>query len=339
MRFKNAHEKKDPIVILVTGGAGYIGSHTVKALKAAGLQPIIFDNFSTGHRSFIKGTPAFEGDLCKAIDLSQVFSEYAIDGVLHFAGKALVTESTEKPELYYETNLLGGLNLLNAMKRCSVKHLIFSSTCATYGLPQSIPIREDHPQNPINPYGETKLAFERALQWFHEAHGLEYLSLRYFNAAGADAEGDFGEDHNPETHLIPLVLQAAAGRRPDVQVFGTDYPTPDGTCLRDYIHVSDLARAHVAGLQALMNGRARSQAINLGTGHGYSVREVIDTVRRVTGRDFKVQETGRRAGDPPELIAAVDRAEQVLGWIAVESDLDHIVRTAWNWTFKDDRLR
>jgi UDP-glucose 4-epimerase len=326
-------------VILVTGGAGYIGSHTVKALKAAGLQPIIFDNFSTGHRSFIKGTPAFEGDLCKASDLSQVFSEYAIDGVLHFAGKALVAESTEKPELYYETNLLGGLNLLNAMKRCSVKHLIFSSTCATYGLPQSIPIREDHPQNPINPYGDTKLAFERALQWFHEAYGLEYLSLRYFNAAGADAEGDFGEDHNPETHLIPLVLQAAAGRRPDVQVFGTDYPTPDGTCLRDYIHVSDLARAHVAGLQALMKGCVRSQAINLGTGHGYSVREVIDTVRRVTGRDFKVQETGRRPGDPPELIAAVDRAEQVLKWTAVESDLDHIVRTAWNWKFKDDRLR
>jgi UDP-glucose 4-epimerase len=324
-------------VILVTGGAGYIGSHTVKALKAAGLQPIIFDNFSTGHRSFIKGTPAFEGDLCKASDLSQVFSEYAIDGVLHFAGKALVAESTEKPELYYETNLLGGLNLLNAMKRCSVKHLIFSSTCATYGLPQSIPIREDHPQNPINPYGDTKLAFERAIQWFHEAYGLEYLSLRYFNAAGADAEGDFGEDHSPETHLIPLILQAAAGRRADVQVFGTDYPTPDGTCLRDYIHVSDLARAHVVGLQALLNGRVPSQAINLGTGHGYSVREVIEAVRRVTGRNFKVRETGRRPGDPPELVAAVDRAKEVLGWTAVESDLEHISRTAWDWTLKNDR--
>jgi len=326
-------------VILVTGGAGYIGSHAVKALKGAGLQPIIFDNFSTGHRSFIKGTPAFEGDLCKASDLSQVFSEYAIDGVLHFAGKALVGESTEKPELYYETNLLGGLNLLNAMKRCGVKHLIFSSTCATYGLPQSIPIREDHPQNPINPYGDTKLAFERAIQGFHEAYGLAYLSLRYFNAAGADAQGDFGEDHSPETHLIPLVLQAAAGRRPDVKVFGTDYPTPDGTCLRDYIHVSDLARAHVVGVQALMSGRVRSQAINLGTGRGYSVREVIETVRRVTGRDFKVQETGRRAGDPPELVAAVDRARQVLGWTAVESDLEYIVRTAWNWTLNNDRLR
>jgi UDP-glucose-4-epimerase GalE len=318
-------------VILVTGGAGYIGSHTVKALKAAGFQPVIFDNFSTGHRSFIKGTPTFEGDLCSPSDLSAVFTEYGIDGVLHFAGKALVGESTEKPELYYQTNLLGGLNLLNAMKRCDVKYLIFSSTCATYGLPKSLPLREDHPQNPISPYGETKLAFERAIRWFHDAHGLEYLSLRYFNAAGADAHGDFGEDHNPETHLIPLVLQAAAQRRPDVAIFGTDYPTPDGTCLRDYIHVSDLAKAHVLGLQALMDGRAQSQAINLGTGRGYSVREVIETVRRVTGRDFNVRETGRRAGDPGELVAAVDRAKQALGWSPEESDLENIVRTAWSW--------
>jgi UDP-glucose 4-epimerase len=213
-----------------------------------------------------------------------------------------------------------------------VKYLIFSSTCATYGVPESVPIREDHPQNPINPYGETKLAFERAMRWFHEAHGLNYLSLRYFNAAGADADGEFGEDHNPETHLIPLVLDAAAGQRPDVKIFGTDYPTPDGTCLRDYIHVSDLARAHVAGLQALMNGGIQSQAINLGTGHGYSVREVIDTARRITGKDFSVRETARRAGDPPELVAAVDRAKEILGWTAVESDLDRIVSTAWSWT-------
>jgi len=256
-------------VILVTGGAGYIGSHTVKALKAAGLQPVIFDNFSTGHRSFGKGTPAFEGDLSNPSDLTQVFADYPINGVLHFAGRALVGESAQSPELYYETNLIGGLNLLNAMKRSGVNHLIFSSTCATYGVPQRVPIREDHPQNPINPYGETKLCFERAMQWFHEAHGLEYLSLRYFNAAGADAEGEFGEDHNPETHLIPLVLQAAAGLKPDVQIFGTDYPTPDGTCLRDYIHVMDLARAHVVGLQALLARRVKSQAINLGTGRGY----------------------------------------------------------------------
>jgi UDP-glucose 4-epimerase len=318
-------------MILVTGGAGYIGSHTVKALKAAGLQPIIFDDFSTGHRSFVRGTPAFEGDLCKPADLASVFSEYAIDAVLHFAGKALVGESAQKPELYYQTNVFGGLNLLNAMKQCRVKYFIFSSTCATYGVPERVPIREDHPQNPINPYGDSKLAFERALRWFHEAHGLEYLSLRYFNAAGADAEGEFGEDHTPETHLIPLVLEAAAGRRPEAQIFGTDYPTPDGTCLRDYIHVTDLARAHVIGLQRLMEGEVRSQVLNLGTGRGYSVREVIETVRRVTGRDFQVRETSRRPGDPPVLVAAVDRAREALDWCATESDLQNIVESAWKW--------
>lgn len=318
-------------MILVTGGAGYIGSHTVKALKAAGLAPLIFDNFSTGHRSFVRSTPAFEGDICSPADLEGVFAEYSIDGVLHFAGRALVGESVQKPDLYYETNVLGGLNLLRAMKRCDVRYLIFSSTCATYGAPQSVPIPEDHPQNPINAYGETKLAFERTMRWFHEAHGLEYLSLRYFNAAGAAADGEFGEDHDPETHLIPLVLDAAAGRRPEAQIYGTDYPTPDGTCIRDYIHVSDLARAHVVGLQALMNGSIQSQAINLGTGHGYSVREVIDAVRRTTGREFKVREIDRRPGDPPVLVGAVDRAKAVLGWTAVESDIDRIVATAWKW--------
>jgi len=318
-------------MILVTGGAGYIGSHTVKALKHAGFQPLIFDNFSTGHHSFIKGTPAVEGDICNSQDLARVFSGYRIDGVLHFAGKALVGESVEKPELYYETNLRGGLNLLNAMKDCSVNHLIFSSTCATYGEPKQVPIPEDHPRNPINPYGDSKLAFERALPWFQQAYGLQYLSLRYFNAAGADRDGEFGEDHDPETHLIPLVLDAAAGRRPEVKIFGTDYPTPDGTCLRDYIHVTDLARAHVVGLKALMEGRIQSQAINLGTGLGYSVREVIETVRNVTGKDFKVTETDRRPGDPPRLIAAVELANKVLDWQAKESDLENIVRTAWNW--------
>jgi UDP-glucose 4-epimerase len=321
-------------VILVTGGAGYIGSHTVKALKAAGLHPLILDDFSTGHRSFIKGTPTFEGDICNPSDLEYTFSEYPIHGVLHFAGRALVGESTQRPELYYQTNFLGSLNLLDAMKRCDVRYLIFSSTCATYGLPNRVPIDEDHPQNPINPYGDSKLAFERAMRWFHDAYGLEYLSLRYFNAAGADAAGEFGETHDPETHLIPLALDAAAGRRPDIQIFGTDYPTPDGTCLRDYIHVSDLAAAHVIGLQALMNGRVQSQAVNLGTGHGYSVREVIETVRRVSGRDFKICETHRRPGDPPELVAAVDRARDVLGWTAVHSDLENIVSTAWNWAQK-----
>jgi UDP-glucose 4-epimerase len=321
-------------MILVTGGAGYIGSHTVKALKAAGFQPLIFDNFSTGHRSFVRSTPAFEGDLCKPADLTRVFAEYSITGVLHFAGRALVGESVQHPELYYETNLLGGLNLLNAMDAANVKYLIFSSTCATYGIPKQVPIDEDHPQSPINPYGDTKLAFEHAMRWFHEAHGLEYLSLRYFNAAGADANGEFGEDHEPESHLIPLVLGAAAGRRADVKIFGTDYPTPDGTCLRDYIHVSDLARAHVVGLEALMRGKVKSQPFNLGTGHGYSVREVIDMCHKVTKRTFTVREVERRAGDPPELVAAVQRAKAMLGWTATESDLEHIVATAWNWTIR-----
>jgi UDP-glucose 4-epimerase len=318
-------------VILVTGGAGYIGSHTVEALKAAGLKPLIFDNFSTGHRSFVRDTPLFEGDVCNPADLSHVFREHAIEGVLHFAGKALVGESVQKPEIYYETNLNGGLNLLNAMREAGVKHFIFSSTCATYGVPQHVPIDETHPQNPINPYGESKLAFERAMDWFHQAHGLQYLSLRYFNAAGAGTDGKFGEDHQPETHLIPLVLGAAAGLREDAQIFGTDYPTPDGTCLRDYIHVSDLARAHVVGLQKLMNGAVESQAVNLGTGRGYSVREVIDTARRVTGKSFSVREAERRPGDPPALVAAVDRAQRVLDWRARESGLEHIVSTAWKW--------
>jgi UDP-glucose 4-epimerase len=319
-------------MILVTGGAGYIGSHTVKALKAAGFQPLIFDNFSTGHRSFVRSTPTYEGDLCDPADLTRMFSEYSITGVLHFAGRALVGESVEHPELYYETNVLGGLNLLKAMNTAGVKYLIFSSTCATYGVPQQVPIDEDHPQNPINPYGDTKLAFEHAMRWFHEAHGLEYLSLRYFNAAGADSNGEFGEDHEPESHLIPLVLRAAAGRLADVRIFGTDYPTPDGTCLRDYIHVSDLARAHVVGLEALMSGKVKSQAFNLGTGYGYSVREVIDMCGKVTKKTFTVREVERRPGDPPELVAAVHRAKAMLGWTATASDLEHIVATAWNWT-------
>ncbi len=318
-------------MILVTGGAGYIGAHTVRALQAAGFTPVIFDNFSTGHRSFVGGTALFEGDICSPSDLQNVFAKYPIEGVLHFAGKALVPESHANPEMYYRTNVTGGMNLLSAMKEFGVRHLIFSSTCATYGVPESVPITEAHPQRPINPYGETKLAFERAMRWFDESYGLQYLSLRYFNAAGADDSGQIGEDHDPETHLIPLALDAAAGRRPDVKIFGTDYPTPDGTCLRDYIHVSDLARAHVTGLRALLDGRVKSQAINLGTGRGYSVREVVECARRVTGREFTVRETLRRSGDPPVLVAAVNRAKELLGWTAVESDLDRIVASAWKW--------
>jgi len=317
-------------VILVTGGAGYIGSHTVKALRDAGLDPIIFDNFSTGHRSFVGSTQCVEGDICNPADLDRAFSKHAIEGVLHFAGKALVPESCQNPELYYRTNVTGGVNLLSAMRNHGVKYIIFSSTCATYGSPENVPIREETPQRPINAYGQTKLAFEGALHWFHESHGLEYLALRYFNAAGAGADG-VGEDHDPETHLIPLVLDAALGRRPHVTIFGTDYPTPDGTCLRDYIHVTDLAAAHVVGLKALMDRKVKSQPINLGTGHGYSVRQVIDAARRITGRAFVANEAERREGDPPALVASADRAREQLGWIAQHSSIEEIIASAWEW--------
>jgi UDP-glucose 4-epimerase len=318
-------------MILVTGGAGYIGSHAVKALRQSSYEPLIFDNFSTGHRSFVRSTPCFEGDIRNPGDLAKVFAQYPIEGVMHFAGRALVGESHEKPELYHQINVVGGLNLLAAMETSGVKRLIFSSTCATYGMPDKIPIREETPQKPINPYGESKLKFERAIENAQTTNKLEYLSLRYFNAAGADPDGEFGEDHAPETHLIPLVFDAAMGRRPDVQILGVNYPTPDGTCLRDYIHVTDLARAHVIGMKALLEGRVKSQAINLGTGSGFSVREVIDTTRRVTKKDFIVREMPRRPGDPPILVAAVDRAKDVLGWSAEGSGLEQIISSAWNW--------
>jgi UDP-glucose-4-epimerase GalE len=317
-------------MILVTGGAGYIGSHTAKALRQSGFQPLVFDNFSTGHRDFVRDIPHVEGDLRSPDDLARVFRDHDIAGVLHFAGKALVPESHQHPGLYYETNVAGGLNLLHAMKTAGTKHIIFSSTCATYGIPKTVPITEASDQRPINPYGETKLAFERALRWFHEAHGIGYLSLRYFNAAGADFEGEFGEDHVPETHLIPLIFDAALGRKEEVKIFGTNYPTPDGTCVRDYIHVNDLAKAHVLGLQKLMKG-LEPQALNLGTGAGYSVRQVIQAVQTVTGTNFKIREVDRREGDPPFLVAAVDRARERLGWSAEASDIEKIIASAWNW--------
>jgi len=318
-------------MILVTGGAGYIGSHTVRELKKSGFEPLIFDNFSTGHRSFVGNTLCVEGDIRNPQDLSAAFDRYPIEGVMHFAGKALVGESHAQPELYFQVNVTGGCNLLDAMKRAGVKRFIFSSTCATYGEPATIPIREDTPQQPINPYGETKLKFEQALKQAHDETGLEYLSLRYFNAAGADASGEIGEDHAVETHLIPLIFDAALGRRKEISILGTDYPTPDGTCIRDYIHVTDLANAHVAGMHSLMTGRVQSQALNLGTGAGCSVREVIDMAKQVTRKDFTVKETSRRPGDPPILVAAVERAREVLGWNAQQSGLKQIISSAWTW--------
>jgi UDP-glucose 4-epimerase len=243
----------------------------------------------------------------------------------------VISESFRDPVLYYNINVSGGIQLLNAMNEAGVKNIIFSSTCATYGIPEKGPITEATPQRPINPYGETKLAFERALQWFRHCCGINFLSLRYFNAAGADAEGRVGEDHDPETRLIPLVLDAAMGRKAEAQICGVDYPTQDGTCLRDYIHVSDLADAHVRGLKTLMAGNIESQAINLGTGTGYSVRQVVDTAKKITGMDFQVREIPRREGDPPVLVAAVERAREKLGWVAQHSGLDEIISSAWNW--------
>jgi UDP-glucose 4-epimerase len=321
-------------VILVTGGAGYIGRHTVQALEREGFETLIFDDFSTGHRDFVGDVPFIKGDICRFEDLQTAFSSYPIEGVLHFAGKALVAESREHPELYYETNVGGGLNLLRAMTEARVRPLVFSSTCATYGVPQTESIAEEHPQNPINPYGETKLAFERAMTWFGSAHGIRHVSLRYFNAAGADPDGSYGEDHVPETHLIPLVLEAAARLRNDVVIHGTDYPTPDGTCVRDYVHVTDLAQAHVTALRMLMEGTIESQAVNLGTGQGASVREIIEAAQKVTERELTVTEGPRREGDPPRLVAAVEKASALLDWSPQYSDVALIVETAWRWLKK-----
>lgn len=318
-------------MILVTGGAGYIGSHTVTALMQAGYEPVIFDDFSTGHADFVGDVPLVEGDLRRAEDIRKALGSFRIEGVVHFGGRALVAESCENPGLYYDVNVLGGLNLLEAMAGAGVHTLIFSSSCATYGVPETDLIREDHPQVPINPYGETKLAMERAIRWFGQAHGIDWLSLRYFNAAGADESGLRGEDHSPESHLIPLVLEAAAGLCPEARIFGTDYPTRDGTCVRDYIHVVDLASAHVAGLDRLLRREIHSQALNLGTGSGASVREVIDVCRKVSGREFSAVESPRRPGDPPRLVAAPNRAYEMLGWAPTHSGLEEIVRTAWNW--------
>ncbi|MGH9721347.1 MAG: UDP-glucose 4-epimerase GalE [Bryobacteraceae bacterium] len=321
------------MAILVTGGAGYIGSHTAKALAAAGLDPIVFDNLSTGHREFCRWGPLVEADLGDRDALRAVLKKYPIDGVLHFAAHALVGESMTNPGKYFRNNSVNSLNLLDAMVEAGVRRIVFSSTCATYGEPQRIPIDEAHPQRPVNPYGESKLFTERALDWYSRAYGLRWVALRYFNAAGADADGEIGEDHDPETHLIPLVLAALVGRRKAVQIYGTDYPTVDGTAVRDYIHVTDLADAHLAAL-TYAEGHEGGVALNLGTGEGLSVREAIASAERVTGRRAPVEIAGRRAGDPPVLVADPSRARRALAWTPRCSDPDTILRTAWNWHSK-----
>lgn len=316
--------------VLVTGGAGYIGSHACKALATRGARVAVADSFERGHRDFARWGSTFECDLRDPAAVARVVRESGAVAVLHFAGYALVGESFERPDLYYESNVVASFHLLRACAEAGVRGLVFSSTCATYGDPIRVPLDEDHPQNPLSPYGTTKLAIERMIREMTAARGPRHAILRYFNAAGADPDGEIGEDHRPETHLIPLVLDAAAGRREAISVFGSDYPTPDGTCVRDYVHVCDLADAHVLALERLLGG-GDSATLNLGTGAGSSVLEVVRAVERVTGRSVPLRIEGRRPGDPPILVADPARARATLGWTPTRSDLETILRDAWAW--------
>ncbi|MCX7820449.1 MAG: UDP-glucose 4-epimerase GalE [Brevinematales bacterium] len=324
------------MAILVAGGAGYIGSHTVKLLYKKGYDVIVYDNLSKGYREFVKWGKFVQGDIADSIKLKEVFNSYKIDAVMHFCAFIEVGESVVEPEKYYKNNLVNTINLLNTMKEMNVKKFIFSSTAAIFGEPEHIPIKEDDRKNPINPYGKSKLFVEQILEDYEKAYNFNSICFRYFNAAGADPEGEIGEAHNPESHLIPLVFDAAIGKREYVKIYGTDYPTKDGTCIRDYIHVNDLAEAHILGLEYLLN-QNKSEKFNLGSGEGYSVKEIIDTVKKVTGKDFKVIETERRAGDPPVLIANSSKAKGILGWERKFS-LNEIISSAWEWHKKKDSV-
>jgi UDP-glucose 4-epimerase len=314
--------------VFVTGGAGYIGSVVTEELVKDGHEVVVYDNLSKGHRgAVVDGADFVEADLLEADKLRQTLKTKRTDAVIHMAASSLVGESVENPAKYYHNNVVAGLVLLDAMRDCGVSRIVFSSTAATYGEPESQPIFESAPNNPTNTYGETKLAFERAMHWYERAHGLRYASLRYFNAAGASEK--CGEDHDPETHIIPITLQAATGKRAHVEIFGDDYPTSDGTCIRDYIHVIDLARAHILALDVLSE---RSAIYNLGCGGaGYSVRDVIETARRVTGKEIPVRMGARRAGDPAVLIASSDKIKRELGWQPQFQDLGVIIESAWKW--------
>lgn len=317
-------------MILVVGGAGYIGSHTNKLLNQKGYETLIYDNLIYGHKEAVKWGEFILGDLNDIEQLRLVFSKYKIEAVMHFAAFAYVGESVEDPQKYYINNVSNTLNILKVMQEFECKYFIFSSTCATYGNPEYSPIDEKHPQNPINPYGQSKLMVEKILQDYSNAYDIRYVSLRYFNAAGTDIDGEIGESHDPETHLIPLVLDAALGKREDIKVFGTDYDTPDGSAIRDYIHVTDLADAHILALEHLKGG-AKSDVFNLGNGDGYSVIEVISMVKQVTKKDLKVTLVDRRAGDPAKLIGDASKAKNILGWQPKYFQLEKIIETAWNW--------
>ena len=319
------------MAILVCGGAGYIGSHAVHALVEKGEQVVIVDNLQTGHRGALNPAATFyEGDIRDASVLDKIFTENKIEAVIHFAANSLVGESVEKPLLYFNNNVYGMQVLLEAMVRHGIDKIVFSSTAAVYGEPKRVPIHEDDETHPTNPYGETKLTMEKMMKWVSRANGVRYVSLRYFNAAGALPDGSIGEDHATETHLIPLILQVPLGKRDHITVFGEDYPTPDGTCLRDYIHVVDLADAHVRALDYLRQG-GESNIFNLGNGQGFSVKEMIAAAQKATGRSIKLEIGARRAGDPAQLIASSEKARTVLGWNPQFTDVEQVISTAWTW--------
>lgn len=317
--------------VLVLGGAGYIGSHTVKALCEENIDVVVADNLVTGHIEAVDSRAKFyKGDIRDINFLDDLFSKEKIDAVIHFAAYSLVGESVTDPLKYYDNNLCGTKVLLESMVKNNVDKIVFSSTAATYGEPENIPILESDRTEPTNPYGETKLSMEKMFKWTANAHGLRFVSLRYFNACGADESGKIGEAHNPETHLIPIILQVPNGQREFVSIFGNDYPTKDGTCIRDYIHVTDLAQAHILAVKYLMNG-GNSDIFNLGNGVGFSVREVIETARKVTGHPIPVKDVERRAGDPAQLIASSEKAKKVLGWKPEHDSLEEIIASVWNW--------
>jgi UDP-arabinose 4-epimerase len=316
--------------ILVTGGAGYIGSQTCKLLAQEGFVPVVFDNLVYGHEWAVQWGPFEKGDLLDKKRIAEVVKKYAPRAVIHFAAYAYVGESVERPGKYYENNICGTVNLLEAMRETGVEQLVFSSTCATYGVPKQIPISEDHPQAPINPYGASKLMVERIIDDYEHAYGVRSVVLRYFNAAGADPSAEIGEDHDPETHLIPLIFDAALGRRKYISIYGDDFNTPDGTCIRDYIHIVDLGDAHLRALNYL-DSQEKSLKLNLGNGQGYSVREVIDQAEKVAGRPINTIVAARRSGDPPRLVGDAARAKKILGWEPKYGELATILQHAWQW--------
>lgn len=317
--------------ILVSGGAGYIGSHTVRVLLEEGYRPVVLDNLITGHREAVGvDIPFYEGDIANEELVAEILEKENVDAVIHFAARSLVGESVQKPDLYFEENTAKTNRFVSALIKNGVKRIVFSSTAATYGIPEEIPIAENSLTLPINPYGASKLMIEQSFSWLEKAYGLQWIALRYFNAAGAALDGSLGEDHEPETHLIPLILKTALGQRESIHIFGTDYQTLDGTCIRDYIHVLDLAKAHILALEGLEKG-VKCGVFNVGTGSGYSVREVIDMARKVTGKEINVVESPRRPGDPDQLVAQVDKIQRILGWKPQYSSLEQIIETAWAW--------